>query len=187
MKLLLMLAATGMGAVLFAAMHFAPVSADSGSASYSYLLGTDFLCEEGSLCWDIAKADNGDKVRILGSGTFSVHPKSATGEGTFFHTNAAGGMVATGTWKAVGVGLISFDSYGCGGAGLPDNACGGQAQIRVVLDPGAPGGPTLPAVLRVTCLIGQPPTGKHEGVRLNVQGLLNFNKEVSGETVFLKK
>jgi hypothetical protein len=40
-------------------------------------------------------------------------------------------------------------------------------------------------VLQVDCTLGNPPTGAIEGVRLAVKGHLNFNKEVSGFTLFI--
>ena len=41
-------------------------------------------------------------------------------------------------------------------------------------------------ILEVTCLIGSPPGGAHEGIRLNVKDLINFNKSVSGDTLFIQ-
>ena len=39
--------------------------------------------------------------------------------------------------------------------------------------------------LQIDCLLGNFPAGADEGVRLAVQGGPNFNKEVSGFTLFL--
>ena len=166
-------------AVLVVPLSVTKVSADSGSASYDYLIGSGFICGLGpDVCPDVAKAPNGDTVAIAGAGTLSVHPKSVSGGGTFVHKNASGDVLASGTWTATK--LLSFDNYGCGGPGLPDFACGGRAQIQVHLSVG------LDAVLWVDCVLGNPPTGAMEGVRLNVPGIINFNKEVSGDTLFIK-
>lgn len=40
-------------------------------------------------------------------------------------------------------------------------------------------------ILQVDCLVGSPPAGAKEGIRLAVPGVANFNREVSGETVFI--
>jgi hypothetical protein len=44
----------------------------------------------------------------------------------------------------------------------------------------------LPGQLTIFCLIGKPPASAAEGVRLNVLGVINFNKVVSGENVYTK-
>ena len=82
--------------------------------------------------------------------------------------------------------LLSFHSYGSGAAqGLPEEFEGGQALILVHINPDA-GGPGFDAVLQVDCLLGDKiPSGAEEGIRLNVKGGLNFNKEVSGFTIFV--
>ncbi len=156
----------------------ARASADSGAATYRYLIGTGLLCGLApSACPDVAMAPNGDTIVLTGSGTLSIHPKSVTGGGTFVHKRGAA-TVGSGTWTATQ--LLSFVGYGCGGAGLPANFCGGRAIIRVHLSAG------LDAILQVDCLIGTFPAGAIEGVRLAVPGALNFNKEVSGFTLFIR-
>ncbi len=160
------------------------VAADSGSANYQYLVGTSFLCGlDPSACPDVAMADNGDTIDISGSGTLSIHPKSVTGGGTFVH-HLAGGSVS-GTWTAEQ--LLSFDSYGSSPV-LPPELTAGLALIRVHLV-AAGGSPQADAILRVTCVLpgAKVPAGAEEGVRLNIQDLLNFNQEVSGFTVFIKQ
>ncbi len=93
--------------------------------------------------------------------------------------------MGSGTWTALQ--LLSFNSFGSGAAqGVPPQNEGGQALIRIHLSPSA-GGPGFDAILRVTCLLGSPPVGAQEGIRLAVQGGPNFNKEVSGETDFIRQ
>jgi hypothetical protein len=141
----------------------------------TYLLGTGGI--EGP---DIAEASNGDTIAIIGTGTLTPMPKAVTGSGTFVHKDASGVVLAAGTWTAVQ--LITFVSYGT----LPppnQNFEGGTANIRVHLTPSSGGG--VDAVLQVHCLIGSPPSGVDEGIRLNVQGGPNFNREVHGETLFI--
>ena len=160
------------------------VSADSDSATYQYLVGTGFLCSLApSGCPDVAMADNGDTIDITGSGTLSIHPKSVTGGGTFVH-HFAGGSVS-GTWTAEQ--LLSFDSYGSSPV-LPPELTAGLALIRVHLVADG-GSPQADAILRVNCVLpgAKMPAGAEEGVRLNIQDLLNFNTEVSGFTVFIKQ
>jgi hypothetical protein len=157
-------------------------SADSGAATYTYLIGTGGV--EGP---DVAMALNGDTITMTGSGTLSVHPKTVSGGGSFTHKNAAGAVLVRGTWTATQ--LLSFDNYGCGffsGGTLPPNFCGGLALIRVHLAPSA-GGPGVDAVLQVNCLLGKVPAGAKEGIRLAVDNGLNFNREVSGETLFVRQ
>ncbi len=175
MKNYIKISLSAIGMVALLALPIQATFADSGSASYTFLLAPF----EGS---DVAMAANGDTVSLMGGGTIMTHPNLASGSGTFVHKNASGDVLATGAWSATE--LLSFKSYGCGFEGNP-SLCGGQAMLRVVLDPGEPGGQTFPAILTVNCLIGNPPAGVMEGVRLNVQSLINFNKQVSGETVFI--
>ncbi|MBI2096056.1 MAG: hypothetical protein HYT43_00220 [Candidatus Taylorbacteria bacterium] len=168
-------------AAMVAPVRFA--SAGSEGADYDFLIGTGFLCGlDPSACPDIARADNGDTIEITGSGALSTHPKSVSGGGSFTHKDASGGVLASGTWTADQ--LVSFQGYGCGGDGLPSFLCGGRAIIKVTLWVG--GVPVHTGLLQVDCLIGDKiPAAATEGVRLSVQDALNFNKEVSGFTVFV--
>jgi len=159
--------------------------ADSGSATYDYLIGTGILCGlDPTACPAIAMADNGDTIEITGAGTLSIHPKSATGGGAFVHKDAAGNVLGGGTWAAQK--LLSFIGYGCGGPGLPDDFCGGRATLQVHLV--ATSGLESNGILQVDCLIGSFPAGAVEGIRLVIQALdFNFNKEISGLTLFIQQ
>jgi hypothetical protein len=68
--------------------------------------------------------------------------------------------------------------------------CGGRAALAVhlVSHPTADPSATIEAngILQVECLFGNPPKGAMEGIRLNVQDLINFNKSVSGVTLYIK-
>lgn len=163
-------------------------AADIGSASFSYLAGTGFLCGFGAgACPDVARAENGDTVSIAGSGAISVHPKSADGSGTFVHKNAGGTILASGTWNATA--LLSFVDYGSGTGGFAAPLHAGEALIAVDLL--VRGTLVHTGILTVTCRLpgagGPSEMAKEEGVRLVVQGGLNFNKKVSGFTVFVEK
>ena len=136
---------------------------------------------------NVAMAPNGDTVAITGTGTFSVHPKSAAGGGSFTHTLAGGGTF-TGSYTVTG--LVDFQPYGCGvvfGDPLPPDLCGGRLVFRVALVPDAH--PTLSrgGLLTIYCLIGAPPPSAEEGIRLVVPGVLNFNDVVTGENVYIKQ
>ncbi len=149
---------------------------DSGAGTFQYLAGSGFLCGFFSgACPDITRADNGDTIEISGSGTLSIHPKSVGGGGTFTHKDSSGSVLESGTWSAQE--LVSFVPY------LvlpPDNIAGGQALIRVHLSTGSD------AILDIDCEIGAP-RGQTEGVTLNIQDVINFNKKVSGITLYIKQ
>ena len=128
-------------------------------------------------------ASNGDKVELSGEGTFSIHPKSVTGGGTFVHRAPDGTVRGSGTWTAER--LLAFHSYGNGiPQGLPADFEGGLALILVHISPSAGG--SFNGILKVYCLLGAPPKGVHEGLRLSVEGVINFNKQVSGDTLFIR-
>jgi hypothetical protein len=135
---------------------------------------------------NVARAPNGDVVSITGMGTFSVNSKSATGGGSFTHTNNQGAVLARGTWTATE--LLSYQSYGCGvvlGMPIPANFCGGKLELRVTLTP--TGGTPHEGILWVYCIIGpNPPNSAEEGVRLLVPGIVNFNEVVSGDNVYIR-
>jgi hypothetical protein len=163
-------------------------AAQSRSATRDYIVGTDPLCTilpgvpPEVACPAISAADNGDTISIAGMGTFNPQSKVATGGGTFVHKNAAGDVLGQGTWTAVRV--LGFKSYGT--AELGDLTLeGGLVLLRVHLV--ADGGVAeFDGVLQIDCLVGKPPAGAIEGVRLAIQGAdLNFNKEIQGLTVYL--
>lgn len=58
----------------------------------------------------VTEASNGDRVALTGTGPLGIHPKSASGGGTFEHTNAQGTVIGSGTWTVTE--LLSFQSYG---------------------------------------------------------------------------
>jgi hypothetical protein len=138
---------------------------DSATATYQYLIGVSGLETP-----DIARASNGDTISITGSGYLSVHPKSVNGGGNF--TTSSG---QAGTWVALD--LLSFVSYGP----VTQAAQGGEALIRIRLSSGAD------AILTIECLVGNPPPGKEEGIRVAVQGGPNFNEPVSGQNLFIQQ
>jgi hypothetical protein len=160
----------------------ARASAQSATVTYDYFAGAGPVCSVSpDACPDVSSAPNGDTISLTASGTLSVHPNSVTGGGTFTHKDASGTVLAEGTWTAQQ--LLSFVSYGAS-PGLPPTFNGGKALMLIHLTPST-GGAGFDAVLRITCLIGSPPAGAHEGIRLNVQDVINFNKEVSGDTLFI--
>ena len=180
------------GVLAFLAALAIAVSTLSGSAqaatekaSFAYHIGDGFggvLNNTGNT----AVAENGDTVTIKGSGTFDVVVKSATGGGTFVHKRPDGSVFATGTWSATG--LLAFQSYGdATPQGLPASFFGGRVALTIT---GTPAGTTLalPGILEIECLLGNPPGGAEEGVRLLVKGVIHFNKSVheSGENVYVK-
>jgi hypothetical protein len=166
-----------------AALVLAPSAAVADSAPHTYLLEMESP--------NFGTAANGDTVTITGHADFSVHPKSATGSGTFTHTASDGTVRGAGTWTATG--LIDYQSYGCGivlGELIPDNFCGGKVKLRVTLS--TPLG-QLPATMTVICIIGPnpPDSAFHEGKRsegamLDVPGVVNFNHTAGGDNLIIQ-
>jgi len=151
--------------------------------TFDWHVGDKFLTDLDPLFGpDNATADNGDYVILIGTGTFNAATKAADGGGTFEHHHDDGSLFATGTWTASGV--ISFVSYGTA-APFPTTFFGGKLALRVAATPAGEGAPTLPGTLTVYCLIGSPPSGFEEGVRLNVYDLINFNMPSGGNTLFV--
>ena len=156
---------------------------NSAEVTYRYLVGAGLtqlgsVCDVGIPCPTAAMASNGDTVTIIGEGKLSIQrkqgkPESVSGGGSFLHTNAAGGVVAVGTWTAKR--LLSFESFGPG-VGTPPTWEGGLARIQVQLAPDSGAG-KAEAILEVGCLLPgiAPHPGVPEGVKLNVLGLLNFD------------
>lgn len=162
------------------------VSAGRVSGTFGWHIGDEFLAPFPPAFGadSIAMAAvNGDTIQVNGTGTFNVQSRLATGGGMFVHRNAAGGEIAHGTWEARQ--LISFVSYGDGSAqGLPSSLIGGKAVIRVKILVG--GTPVFDGILTVLCALGNriPANITDDGVTLNVQEAINFNKLVGGPTVF---
>ena len=129
----------------------------------------------------VSQAANGEMVSITGSGVYSVNPKTVSATGTF--TSPSSG---SGTWVATQ--LLDFQPYGCGvifGTPIPANLCGGKVILRVVLTDST-SGQQFAGILWVFCLIGNPPSSADEGARLDIIGLNNFNKIISGGNVYVK-
>src|SRR5436190_12090899 len=133
---------------------------------------------------NVAMASNGDTIAITGDGAFAVHPKSASGGGDFTHTFAGGGS-ASGTWTVNR--LVDFEPYGCGvvfGTPLPPELCGGRVSLDVTFK--GPAG-SRPGRITIFCVIGSPPASVEEGVHVDVPGIANFNKQVSGMNVYVQQ
>jgi hypothetical protein len=134
-----------------------------------------------------AVAPNGDTVAITGEGEFSVFPNSVEAEGEFVHRSSAGTVLATGTWSATS--LLSYQSYGCGvvfGTPISPEFCGGKVSMTVQLTPTGTA-LQIPAMLTVICVIGDHvPGSAEEGVRLNVQDIINFTHATGGDNVYIR-
>jgi len=146
------------------------------SGTYGIHAGDDFLEEP-----DVATADNGDTVTVIATGVLDAAARTASGSGTFVHRNAAGTLLGSGTFALTG--LTSFQFYGC----VETIFCGGKALLPVHITghPASGGTVELDGVLTVTCLVGSPPAGAREGIRLNVKDLINFNTSTEGETIYI--
>jgi hypothetical protein len=176
------------------ALGIGGVEAGNGTRTFTWLAGdaggTGFLCNPGQMpaCPDAARASStGDVIDISGFGELTIHPKSINGGGTFSATalEQFGGNVE-GTWEATQ--LLSFKSYGPSPI-LPENFLAGLAMIRIQLM--VDGNWVADGILRLGCILPMAKVpgakggvadpgvrgGALEGVRVNVQGGLNFNLE----------
>jgi hypothetical protein len=183
---LLLAAAVAVGGAAASGAKKPPPKPNKKAATYEFLAGANSTASGGfqlcsvpvpNPCPDVARASNGDTVKITGNGKLSVHPKSVSGSGTYDSTNAS---VGSGTWTAQQ--LLSFKAYGTNNAVTP-GATAGRALIRVQLSNGAMG------ILRITCRLPgtKVPHSFREGVRLAIQGGPNFNKEAGGITLFIRQ
>jgi hypothetical protein len=168
----LLVAALALAAVVLLPGRALATEPNDASATYQFVI---------DVTHHIESAD-GDLATLDGEGTFSVHPKSATGGGEFSLTED--GTTLSGTWEALE--LLSFQPYGCFPS--PDDfVCGGKIELRVLLT--TEGGEQLPAMVTIICTIPGPPNipgqpeetrNATEGALLNVPGLENYNKQVQG-------
>jgi hypothetical protein len=127
---------------------------------------------------DVSTAPNGSTVTLTGTGSFQAGPdKTASGGGTYSIGDSAGNMIAAGAWTAMAV--LGFVDYGTE-EDLPASFHGGEAQVRISLSGVGEG------VLTIACLVGSPPAGKDEGIRLVLGQGLNFSQSTSGQTLFIK-
>jgi hypothetical protein len=130
---------------------------------------------------DVARSSNGDQIELRGSGTLGVHPKSATGGGTFNSD-----VIGSGTWIVTE--LLSFQAYGPGTLpGLPAGSTSGKGFFRVLLTP--TGRPSVEGILDLECDIpgSTVPGGVQEGSQIVVPGVANFNHIVgNSETLYIQ-
>jgi hypothetical protein len=156
-----------------------PAYATTSTGTFAWDAGGGVLCSlVAGACPDMAMASNGDTVTVSADGALNAATGSASGGGTFIHKDSAGTPKAHGTFTVSR--LIDFSFYGC----VPGSLCGGRAALAVQLHP-ASSSVTLDGILWVTCLLGSPPSGVMEGIRLNVKDVITFNKSVGGDTVFI--
>jgi hypothetical protein len=187
----LVLAAGVLLAAMAAGRAATPAQAGSKTATISF--GT---------VESVARAPNGDTVELNGAGTFTLQPKSIAGDGgpvtdafgpvprTFTHRNAAGNVVAQGTWEPTDV--LSYQSFGPATAeqnaffgGLPPGSEGGKVMMKVALFVG--GVHVHDGIVTIVCELGVPPKNSVESTLLLVQGTeLNFNEVVSGDNIFIR-
>ncbi len=131
---------------------------------------------------DVATAPAGSRVIMTGRGTFTAGPdKTASGSGpenTYAIQDATGHTLASGHWHVDSIG--GFVDYGpATPQGFPAEFHGGQVTLMVTLEGVGDG------LLTVTCVLGNPPTGKDEGFTLILGQRMNFTSSTSGETVFV--
>ena len=128
---------------------------------------------------DLATAPNGSTLSLSGTGAFKGGPdKTASGGGSYMISDSAGNTVASGTWIVIGI--LGFVDYGnATPQGLPATFHGGEAALAVNLS-GIGNG-----VLILECVLGSPPAGKEEGIKLILGQGLNFTQSTGGQTLFI--
>lgn len=170
--------------VLFAALGTGSARADH--LAWDWHIADAFIEEGTGIDQTGARAaDRGDVISVVGTGTFDPDTGEADGGGTFEHRKGKGKLIGFGTWEANGV--QDFALWGCGGEGLPDNFCGGVLALDVTLFQ-PDGTPAFDGVLTAVCLIGNVPPGAKEGITLELEGSLDFDKlieEESGLTLYV--
>ncbi len=177
-------------ALALALSLLAPAGAQAGTSSkFDYHIADAFIQAGTGLTQTgaVAQAANGDKIRVIGSGTFNTASMKATGSGALVHTDSAGVLKAFGTWTATGVSAATM--YPCGP--LPANFCGGVVvfNIRVTRTSTTSGPAEFDALLSVDCEIN-PPVAGVEGIKFERPGVLNFNTTLfspGGLTVFVSR
>jgi hypothetical protein len=152
----------------------------------------------------VGTASNGDVITLQmdsAPGTLNSKTKAATGQGTFVHTDASGAVLGAGDWMVTR--LLNWDEWGPGddltGEGDLDFSqyLAGRARFKIDLkvDSAVVATGTLEVVCvlpgaynpAITSNIGGP-TGSgpawSEGIKLNINGSLNFNMGPPSPTLF---
>jgi hypothetical protein len=178
----------------------------STTATYTFLIGSGFLCEPGdtSMCPATVRGNSQDSYEMTGAGMFDAQSKSVKAAGTYSHKSPDGNVLVTGVWIATE--LVAFDSYGpAPGAVLRQRLAlgpapfgfkrfpilsgpmptGGLAVFRIRLLP-TQSSPRI-AVLQVNCALGDVPRERSvEGIRLLFERTnTEFSEEASGRVMFL--
>jgi hypothetical protein len=170
----------GLTLVLLALVPWPALATDANGNhdTYQVLMGTGGTTSH-PMGPDVATAPNGDRISIVGSGTFKAGPdKTASGGGTFTIKTAAGKTIASGAFTINSV--LEFVDYGNGTPqGLPASTHGGQGKFGVTLAGVGDG------VLTVFCILGNPPPSKDEGITVILGNGMNFTRPTSGETVYI--
>ncbi len=194
----------GTSVMLF--LFAASAGAQTGSATYSFVVASGFLCEgaDSGNCPAVAESPTGERYDISGAGTFDLQNKSAKAAGTFTHRSINGNVLETGVWIAND--LVSFRSYGIapaafmqkgpvfgrpqiGPKGLPiasrARPTGGLAVLRISFLPTT--GPAKTAILQMNCAFGDVPRERSiEGIRLSFEGsAVEFTEEAGSRVIFL--
>jgi len=152
----------------------------------------------------VGTAANGDVITMQmdpAPGTFNTSTRAAIGGGTFVHTDAGGNVVGAGDWEVTK--LLNWDEWGPGadltGEGDLDFSqyLAGRARFKVELT--VESTVVATGVLEVVCVLPgaynpaitssvEGPTGSgpawSEGIKLNLNGSLNFNMGPPSPTLF---
>lgn len=152
----------------------------------------------------VATAAGGDVITLQmesAPGTFNTETGAVTGHGTFVHTDPGGAVVGAGDWVVTG--LLNWDEWGPGvdltSEGEPDFTQYLAGRARFKIDLIVESTVVARGVLEVVCVLPGAynpainsnvigPTGSGpawaEGVKLNINGSLNFNMGPASPTLF---
>jgi len=189
MKVRLLLSALAAGALCLGTTSAVAIGATDNHDNYSWHVGVPFVPGFPPFA---RASGTGGTIQMSGSGQLKAGPDNfATGGGTYVLLDAQENPIvgSGGAWSVVPGqrGMLGFVSYGCGNLGpmpVPPNFCGGETHLRIVLAGGTLTGQE--GILTIMCLVGSPPGGKDEGIRLVLGNGTNFTHTEEGATLFIK-
>lgn len=173
-------AGTLIAAALLAAA-LAPAPANAQEPDRLWLACTPaFAALDPSFFPCVSRAENDDTIHLTGQGSFSPDGGTANGGGAFCHLDPAGMPIGCTAFEVTG--LVSFVSFGTfpPGEQLGERGEGGLLILSVhiaVAD--------LDGFLEIHCVVGEPPEGEFEGIRLIVPDEIAFDEALQGGTLFV--
>lgn len=123
-------------------------------------------------------ADTGNTIRVSGAGSFDTAGETVVANGSFSRFDAAGAVIAKGTWEATD--FVDFDSFG----GPNPGSQGGELSLQVTLFPkGGTPEPNTPMTV-FCCIKADPPCFTFLPVRKEGTTVGSFTTKTGGSTLF---